>query len=102
MTFDPGSQDRIFFLKLSDWSYEREWRFVTALSAYRTSADGHLKLFDVDPRHVTAVICGWRVSSNMRSRLFNELVRGYPNVQLISAALDGGKIVLGPPYRKAE
>ena len=26
MTFDPSTQDRLFFSKLSDWSYEREWR----------------------------------------------------------------------------
>ena len=24
MTFDPSTQDRLFFSKLSDWSYERE------------------------------------------------------------------------------
>ena len=33
MTFDPSTQDRLFFSKLSDWSYEREWRVVTALNA---------------------------------------------------------------------
>jgi hypothetical protein len=34
---DPSTQDRLFFSKLSDWSYEREWRVVTAVSARRGS-----------------------------------------------------------------
>jgi hypothetical protein len=42
MTFDPSTQDRLFFSKLSDWSYEREWRIVTALNVCRRSSDGRL------------------------------------------------------------
>jgi hypothetical protein len=53
MTFDPATQDRLFFSKLSDWSYEREWRVVTALDACRRSSDGKLYLRDVTPLHRT-------------------------------------------------
>jgi hypothetical protein len=56
MTFDPSTQDRLFFSKLSDWSYEREWRIVTALNARRQSPDGKLNLRDVDRHHLAGVI----------------------------------------------
>lgn len=56
MTFDPSTQDRLFFSKLSDWSYEREWRVVTALEACRRSSDGKLYLRDVAPLHLAGLI----------------------------------------------
>ncbi len=97
MTFDPSTQDRLFFSKLSDWSYEREWRVVTALNACRQSVDGKLYLRDVDPVHVTGVICGWRVTTDNYFALNNELKRLNPSIKLISAILDGGKISLNHP-----
>jgi hypothetical protein len=44
MTFDPSTRDRLFLSKLSGWSYEREWRVVTALNACRRSSDGKLSI----------------------------------------------------------
>ena len=99
MTFDPSTQDRLFFSKLSDWSYEREWRVVTALSACRRSPDGKLFLRDVDPFHLTGVICGWMASPDDTASLRIELKRLSPNVKLVSAILDGGKIALSPPLQ---
>ena len=100
MTFDPSTQDRLFFSKLSDWSYEREWRVVTSLTTCHRSSDGKLYLLDVDPLHLTGVICGWRVSADHRSLLFDELRRLNPAVKLISAVLDGGKIGLNPSLQQ--
>ena len=88
MTFDPSTQDRLFFSKLSDWSYEREWRVVTALKACRRSSDGKLYLRDVDSLHLTGVICGWRVGADDLSLLRDDLKRVNPNARLISAILD--------------
>jgi hypothetical protein len=99
MTFDPSTQDRLFFSKLSDWSYEREWRIVTALSACRQSPDGKLYLRDADPVHLTGVICGWRASSDNILSLRNELKRSNPKVKLISASLDSGRVSLSPPLQ---
>jgi Protein of unknown function (DUF2971) len=73
MTFDPATQDRLFFSKLSDWSYERERRVVTALSRCRQAANSTLHLKDVDPSHVKAIICGWRVTPEDRLLLGREL-----------------------------
>ena len=99
MTFDPSTQDRLFFSKLSDWSYEREWRVVTALNACRRSSDGKLYLRDVDHLHLTGVICGWRARADDVSSLGGELKRLNPNAKLISAVLDGGKVSLNPPLQ---
>jgi hypothetical protein len=97
MTFDPSTQDRLFFSKLSDWSYEREWRVVTALHTCRLSADGKLYLRDVNLLHVTGVIYGWRVKAEDLSSLHGDLKQVNPNAKLIPAILDGAKVVLGNP-----
>lgn len=97
MTFDPSTQDRLFFSKLSDWSYESEWRVVAALKTCCRSLDGKLYLREVDRRHVTGVICGWRASADEVGSLCNDLKRLNPDARLISAALDGGRVNLEPP-----
>jgi hypothetical protein len=99
MTFDPSTQDRLFFSKLSDWSYEREWRVVTALNACRRSSDGKLYLRDVAPLHLAGVICGWRVGKEELSSLSDDLKRVNPNARLIGAVLDGGRVSLSPPLQ---
>jgi hypothetical protein len=100
MTFDPSTQDRLFFSKLSDWSYEREWRVLTALSACRRSSDGKLYLRDVDRFHPKGVICGWRASADDISLLGEELKRLNPDAKLISASFDGGgRVNLNPSLK---
>jgi len=94
MTFDPSTQDRLFFSKLSDWSYEREWRVVTALKTCRRSSDNKLYLRDVDRLHLTGVICGWRVKTDDISSLEDEIKRENSNVKMISSVLDGGRVKL--------
>ena len=99
MTFDPSTQDRLFFSKLSDWSYEREWRIVTALNACRQSLDRTLYLRDVDRHHVSGVIYGWRAGEDDVKSLYGELKRLNPNARLIPAVLDGGRVSLNPPLQ---
>jgi hypothetical protein len=96
MTFDPSTQDRLFFSKLSDWSYEREWRVVTPLSVCYRSPDDKLYLRDVDPLHLAGAICGWRAGADDVSSLAEELKRVNPNAKLVLAVLDRGRIVLKP------
>jgi len=97
MTFDPSTQDRLFFSKLQDWSYEREWRVVTALQACRRSPDGKLYLRDATPSPLAGVICGWRVSQEERSSLHGELREVNPKVRIAGASLVRGKVLLSPP-----
>jgi hypothetical protein len=97
MTFDPSTQDRLFFSKLSDWSHEREWRVVTALNA--CSFCGGLYSRNVDPLHVTGVICGWRVGADDASSLRDDLMRENPKASFRSTILDGRKVNLDPPLQ---
>jgi hypothetical protein len=70
MTHDPSTQDNLFFSKFSDWSYEREWRVVAALSSCQLSPDGKMHLRYVRPSIVTGLICGWNASDEeVRVRL---------------------------------
>ena len=99
MTFDPSPQDRLFFSKLSDWSYVREWRVVTALASCRRSSDGKLYLRDVAPYHLAGVICRWRVGKEDLSSLRDDLKRVNLNARLVGAILDGGRVILSPPLQ---
>lgn len=94
MTFDPSTQDRLFFSKLADWSYEREWRVVTALSDCRRPQNGTLYLRDIDPIHVTGIICGWRARKDEVSAIRNYLTQEASSVALISAVFNQGNISL--------
>jgi Protein of unknown function (DUF2971) len=99
MTFDPSTQDRLFFSKFSDWSYEREWRVVTALKKCRRSSDNKLYLRDVDRLHVTGVICGWRLGTDDIISLQNDLKEENLNVKVIPAILDGGRVKISQPLK---
>lgn len=95
MTFDPATQDDLFFCKFQDWQYEREWRVTSALSACKLSTDGkmmHLRI--INPAIVTGVICGWKVPPSDVKRLATELGRINPNLKVQVASLDRGRVVL--------
>ncbi|MER9503908.1 DUF2971 domain-containing protein [Mesorhizobium sp. M0579] len=69
MTFDPTTQDRLFFSKLADWGYEEEWRVVCALEDCEHTSKNYLK--QIDARHITEVICGWKISAEDFQRLIS-------------------------------
>ncbi|WP_187971069.1 DUF2971 domain-containing protein [Aquibium microcysteis] len=87
MTYDPSSQDNLFFSKLSDWAYEREWRVVLALSDC-TSSDT-LHLYEIDPHHVTEIICGWNVAAEDIEALRADLP---PHIAVTGARLEEGQV----------
>lgn len=101
MTFDPSTQDRLFFSKLQDWSYEREWRVVTALACCRRTPDRSLYLRDTKPSPMTGVICGWRVSEKERLGLCDDLKLVNPEIRVIAASFVRGKIGLTPKLEAA-
>ena len=94
MTFEPSTQDRLFFSKLKDWAYEREWRVVTPLETCRRSLDGKLYLLDVPHTPLAGVICGWRVNEKDRALLSNALKQVSPKIRLLTASLEKGKVIL--------
>ena len=64
MTHDPSTQDNLFFSKFADWSYECEWRVVSALSKCHLSKDGTTHIRNVKPSAVTGIICGWNTPND--------------------------------------
>ncbi len=96
MTFDPTTQDRLFFSKLRDWDYEREWRVVCALADCEIGSLGANSLRTIDRRRVEAVICGWRVSDDATRRISDDLAKNNPDVMIVSARIERGRIVLMP------
>ncbi|MEA3040671.1 MAG: hypothetical protein QOC65_160 [Sphingomonadales bacterium] len=98
MTFDASSQDRLFFAKLDDWRYEKEWRVVRALDQCRrvATAGAALHLHDIPPDHVQAVICGWNVAEADEDAVRRRLADVNPNALLVRTTIDGGRIVFDP------
>lgn len=94
MTHDPSTQNNLFFCKLADWSYEREWRVVSALSACRLSVDGKMHLRSVSLPTIKGVICGWNVPIEEIRALETELRHINPGVEISVASLDHGRVVL--------
>jgi Protein of unknown function (DUF2971) len=91
MTFDPQTQDRLFFAKQSDWSYEREWRVVLPLSSCeREGPDLYIK--KVPTTHVNGVICGWRCSDEHRQHL-EELTVKHGGPRVSHATIVNGIVV---------
>jgi hypothetical protein len=95
MTHDPSTQDNLFFCKFQDWSYEREWRVVKALSACQPSTDKKIHIWTVDASTITGVICGWNVSVDEVRSLAAELRYSNPSVEVLRASLDRGRVRLG-------
>lgn len=94
MTHDPSTQDNLFFSKFEDWSYEREWRVVSALSNCELSDDGKMHLRHIDPSIVTGVICGWNVPDDEVSALKAELSHTNRGIEILRASLQAGRVGL--------
>jgi len=97
MTHDPSTQDNLFFCKLEDWAYEREWRVVSALSTCQLARDGRMHLRSINSDIVTGVICGWNVSVEEIHSLAIELRAMNPGLEMLTASLDRGHVVLSSP-----
>lgn len=94
MTHDPSTQDNLFFCKFQDWSYEQEWRVVSALSDCQLSDDGKMHLRSVGPSVVTGIICGWNVPDEEVRSLTAELSCVNPDLQVLVASLNRGHVHL--------
>jgi hypothetical protein len=94
MTHDPSTQNNLFFCKFQDWSYEREWRVVSALSACSLGPDGKMHLRSVSRARITGVICGWNVPAREIHSLETALARVNPGIQISVAELHRGRVTL--------
>jgi len=95
LTHDPSTQDNLFFCKFKDWSYEREWRVVSALSACHLSKGRDMYLRSVVPSRVTGIICGWNISKTEIDLLVSEIKQINAGIQISLASLSKGRVVLG-------
>jgi Protein of unknown function (DUF2971) len=103
MTFDPSSQDRLFFSKLDDWSYEKEWRVVRALDQCRKDGAGAvpLHLHDIPGHHVSAVICGWNVTDDAYGAACRDVAAVNDDAVIVRTKIEEGRIVFDPPLPAA-
>ena len=94
VTHDPVTQENIFLCKFEDWSYEQEWRVISALSDCQMSDNGKMHRRRIDPRLVTGVICGWNIPTEEVSPLMSELGRINPKMEVLRTSLDRGRVVV--------
>ena len=97
VTFDPQTQDSLFFAKFQDWSYEQEVRVVLPLAECRQQkiGDHQLHLFDVNPKCVARVILGWRMGSISIDRVIALVKSINPDVEVVQAKITKGQVILG-------
>lgn len=71
LTFDPSSQNNVFFSKHEDWAYEREWRVARALEDCKKTDE--IFLYDTEVRPVTLTL-GWKMNREDSDQLLNSAV----------------------------
>ncbi len=91
MTFRPSSQKNLFFWKYSDWSYEKEYRVVSALQRCKKKVVGttNMWLREIDPAYVCGVIIGWNVGVDGRQRLTEVSSNLERDIKLFEARVTG-------------
>jgi len=94
MTFDPATQDRLFFSKFAEWSYEQEWRVVLPLAQCRHVVPPGLYLKTIEAHHFAGVICGRNVPDDIIATLKSELSAINPAAEIKVARIEGAKITL--------
>lgn len=94
LTHDPSTQDNLFFCKFRDWSYEQEWRVVSALSSCQASQDKKMHLRSIGKSKITGVICGWKVPENDVRLLVSEIFDINSSVKVLIASLSRGRVVV--------
>jgi hypothetical protein len=93
MTFDPTTQDNLFFLKHLAWSYEQEWRVVVPLDECSQPIPGlHLK--QVPASHIAGVILGWRCSEADKTAVIKAVAKVNPSASIKQASVLHGKLSL--------
>lgn len=101
MTFDPATQDKLFFSKHLAWSYEQEWRVVLPLDDCDELVPGlHLKKIDIS--HVTGVILGWQCRTEDRDAVIQAVASTNPNAVVKHATIQHGKIILQDVHMHSE
>ncbi|MFH1805213.1 MAG: DUF2971 domain-containing protein [Pseudomonadota bacterium] len=96
MTFDPTTQDRLFFSKRSAWSYEREWRVVLPLSACHKKPPS-LYIKTIDKSYISGVIFGDQTSESDRNVVINAVNELNPRIKLFNAIISQqGHVVAHP------
>ena len=93
MTFDPTTQDNLFFSKHLSWSYEQEWRVVVPLDECSQPIPG-LHLRQVPASHVTGVILGWRCSEADKTAIIKAVAQVNPSMSIKQASVPHGKLLL--------
>ncbi|EPP5774571.1 DUF2971 domain-containing protein [Vibrio cholerae] len=75
---------KYFFMKMSEWSYENEYRIVYPESNVKIKKiNSNLDVVDVDESDIESIIIGSSVSPLRVSRLTKLIKRRYPNAKVV-------------------
>lgn len=96
MTFDPSTQDDLFFGKFQDWSYEQEWRIISDLSSCVEEKIGSTNLFikKINKNRIKEVIFGWKISDDEFREIKEKLNFINKEIKITRCVLKAGKIYL--------
>lgn len=92
MTFDPSTQDDLFFSKFDDWSYECEVRVVKALGECNSTQATGLFLHKIPNAHINRIILGWKCPERDEIAVREIVERENPSVQVVRASISNGRV----------
>lgn len=93
VTFEPDSHVALFFSKLSDWSYEYEYRVVKPLVECTYDSRKKMHLAEVDINTIKRVIVGWN-SCETTADITKQIAEVNPNIKVTLAKVESGKIIV--------
>ncbi len=96
MTFDPSSQNELFFWKHADWAYEQEVRVVSSLKKCNFSEINGNNMFirSIDKKYISGIILGWNIDKSIRSIAYSLISDAGRPIEIFQARLDKVTVVI--------
>lgn len=91
VTFEPDSHEEVFFSKLSDWSYESEYRIVKPLDECTYDSGKKMHLLQIPRSYIKRVIVGWNFPDSIES-ITKQIHEINPEIEVTLASVDKGVV----------
>lgn len=91
VTFEPYSHEAVFFSKLSDWSYESEYRVIKPLDECSYDSEKNMYLLQIPRSYVKRVIVGWN-SADSIGNINKQIHEVNPDIEVIFPSIENGVV----------
>ena len=94
LTLDPSDLSEIFFNKLIDWEYEKEYRVVRAFAdcVSISTGNGQIYVHQVPCNYISKIIVGWNVCQEDLEQIAKIVNEENSNISVVRAHIENGLI----------